>query len=73
MLTEQLRTLPGFLLPSLFKCFLGLLDVRKQGLLRTLGLTQGTLGPIGPVPAQAPQRLHLTEQYVRMGHGRSAP
>lgn len=33
MLTEQLRTLPGFLLPSLFKCFLGLLDVRKQGLL----------------------------------------
>ena len=73
VLTEQQLTLPGLLLPSVFKRILGLLDMRQQGLLRTLGLAQGTFGPIGSVPAQTTKRLHLTEQHVRMGHGWSAP
>ncbi len=36
VLTEQQLTLPGLLLPSVFKRILGLLDMRQQGLLRTL-------------------------------------
>jgi hypothetical protein len=73
MLTEQFSTLPSLLLPSLLKHILSLLDIHEQGLLGALGLTQGTLGAVSPVPAQAPQRLDLAEKHIRMGHGRSAP
>ncbi|CAI8820027.1 hypothetical protein EMIT0357P_11222 [Pseudomonas marginalis] len=73
MLTEQFSTLPGLLLPSLLKRILSLLDMCKQGLLGAPGLTQGALGAVSPVPAQAPQRLDFTEKHIRMGHGRSDP
>ena len=45
----------------------------EQALLGALRLTQRALGPVCSMPAQAPQRLDLTEKHIRMGHGTSDP
>jgi hypothetical protein len=73
MLTEQLSTLAGFLLPRLFKRILSPLDMCEQGLLGSLRLTQGALGPVSPMPAQAPQHFDFTKVHIRRGHEWSDP
>ncbi|OIN48857.1 hypothetical protein BLL37_26310 [Pseudomonas azotoformans] len=60
MLAEQTSTLPGLFLPGLLKGVLGLLDMCKQGLLGPLRFTQGALGAVCPMAAQAPQRFDFT-------------